>query len=90
MIKVDLTWDETDHDRLKVTMQPSIGKKTKKGKDEIKEEDFKAYLASSSDEDGGFSICLRQLLAINIFSFGHLSFYGYFFVNNFWLYSQYS
>ncbi|CAG2186494.1 ESF1 homolog [Mytilus edulis] len=49
--KVDLTWDETDQDRLKVTMNPSIGKRTKKGKGEVKEEDFKAYLASSSEDE---------------------------------------
>ncbi|XP_033733890.1 ESF1 homolog [Pecten maximus] len=43
--KVDLTWDETDHDRLKVTMRaPSK-------MDTATEDDFKAYLASSSDED---------------------------------------
>ncbi|XP_060074657.1 ESF1 homolog [Ylistrum balloti] len=43
--KVDLTWDETDHDRLKVTMRaPSK-------MDTATEEDFKAYLASSSDEE---------------------------------------
>lgn len=45
-MKVDLTWDETDKDRINVTMK----KITKK--DEIKEEDFKAYLAGSSDEEG--------------------------------------
>lgn len=50
-LKVDLTWDETDQDRLKVTMNPSIGKRTKKGKGEVKEEDFKAYLASSSEDE---------------------------------------
>lgn len=43
--KVDLTWDETDHDRLKVTMRaPSK-------MDTATEDDFKAYLASSSDEE---------------------------------------
>ncbi|OWF52313.1 ESF1 homolog [Mizuhopecten yessoensis] len=43
--KVDLTWDETDHDRLKVTMRaPSK-------MDTATEDDFKAYLASSSGEE---------------------------------------
>ncbi|XP_070578083.1 ESF1 homolog [Ptychodera flava] len=42
--KVNLTWDETDKDRLAVT--------TKKfSKDEVMELDFQAYLASSSDEE---------------------------------------
>ncbi|XP_067668765.1 ESF1 homolog [Haliotis asinina] len=43
--KVDLTWDETDQDRIKVTMK----KMDKKG--EINEDDFKAYLASSSEDE---------------------------------------
>lgn len=50
MIKqVNLTWDETDQDRIKVTMRnPSqSGKKT----DDVNEEDFKAFLASSSEEE---------------------------------------
>uniref|UniRef100_K1QAY7 ESF1-like protein n=1 Tax=Magallana gigas TaxID=29159 RepID=K1QAY7_MAGGI len=47
--KVNLTWDETDQDRIKVTMRnPSqSGKKT----DDVNEEDFKAFLASSSEEE---------------------------------------
>lgn len=47
--KVKLTWDETDQDRIKVTMRnPSqSGKKT----DDVNEEDFKAFLASSSEEE---------------------------------------
>lgn len=49
--KVDLTWDETDYNRLKVTMNPALGKRSRKARAEIKEEDFKAYLASSSDEE---------------------------------------
>ncbi|XP_056022358.1 ESF1 homolog isoform X2 [Ostrea edulis] len=48
--KVNLTWDETDQDRIKVTMRnPSEGKKKKT--DDVNEEDFQAYLASSSDEE---------------------------------------
>ncbi|KAG5855600.1 hypothetical protein ANANG_G00050790 [Anguilla anguilla] len=42
--KVELTWDETDHDR--VTM---LSRKFKK--DEILDMDFQAYLASSSEEE---------------------------------------
>ncbi|XP_056022356.1 ESF1 homolog isoform X1 [Ostrea edulis] len=50
--KVNLTWDETDQDRIKVTMRnPSEGKKKKT--DDVNEEDFQAYLASSSDEEEG-------------------------------------
>lgn len=47
--KVNLTWDETDQDRIKVTMRnpAQIGKKT----DDVNEEDFKAFLASSSEEE---------------------------------------
>ena len=59
-----MTWDETDHDRLKVTMNPNLGKKTKKGKTEVKEEDFKAYLASSSDEEGRLRI--YRFIQINV------------------------
>ncbi|KAL4237596.1 pre-rRNA-processing protein esf1 [Mactra antiquata] len=44
--KVELTWDETDHERVNITNQPFIGK----GED-VEDEDLKAYLASSSDED---------------------------------------
>ena len=52
MFQVNLTWDETDQDRIKVTMRnPSEGKKKKT--DDVNEEDFQAYLASSSDEDEG-------------------------------------
>ncbi|XP_071085342.1 ESF1 homolog [Haliotis cracherodii] len=43
--KVNLTWDETDQDRVKVTMK----KMDKNG--EINEDDFKAYLASSSEDE---------------------------------------
>ncbi|XP_067900417.1 ESF1 homolog [Heterodontus francisci] len=42
--KVELTWDETDHERV-----TTLTKQFKK--DEIEEMDFKAYLASSSEED---------------------------------------
>nr|XP_022335034.1 ESF1 homolog isoform X1 [Crassostrea virginica]XP_022335035.1 ESF1 homolog isoform X1 [Crassostrea virginica] len=47
--KVNLTWDETDQDRVKVTMRnPSLsGKKT----DDVNEEDFQAFLASSEEEE---------------------------------------
>ncbi|XP_062585865.1 ESF1 homolog [Saccostrea cucullata] len=46
--KVNLTWDETDQDRIKVTMNNlSQRKKT----DDVNEEDFRAYLASSSEEE---------------------------------------
>ncbi|KAI8929940.1 hypothetical protein BC831DRAFT_441650 [Entophlyctis helioformis] len=41
---VKLTWDEEDPERLRVTRR-------KFTKDDIKDMDFKAYLASSSDED---------------------------------------
>ena len=44
---MNLTWDETDQDRIKVTMRPSSKK------DEVTEEDFKAYLASDSEGDEG-------------------------------------
>ncbi|XP_029449418.1 ESF1 homolog isoform X2 [Rhinatrema bivittatum] len=42
--KVEITWDETDHDRM-----TSLNKTFKK--DEILDMDFQAYLASSSDEE---------------------------------------
>ncbi|XP_041068119.1 ESF1 homolog [Carcharodon carcharias] len=42
--KAELTWDETDHERV-----TTLTKRFKK--DEIEEMDFKAYLASSSEED---------------------------------------
>lgn len=45
--KVDLTWDETDPDRVQLAAQQF----SKKG-EEGAEEDLKAYLASSSDEEG--------------------------------------
>lgn len=62
MIQVNLTWDETDQDRIKVTMRnPSEGKKKKT--DDVNEEDFQAYLASSSDEEEG-ERHLRDLIEI--------------------------
>ncbi|MBN3295393.1 ESF1 protein, partial [Amia calva] len=42
--KVELTWDETDHERV-----TTLNRKFKK--DELLEMDFKAYLASSSEEE---------------------------------------
>nr|AAH54666.1 Zgc:66241 [Danio rerio] len=42
--KVELTWDETDHDRVSALCR-------KFNKDELLDMDFKAYLASSSEED---------------------------------------
>ncbi|XP_028828014.1 ESF1 homolog [Denticeps clupeoides] len=42
--KVELTWDETDHDRV-----TAMSKKF--NKDELLDMDFKAYLASSSEEE---------------------------------------
>ncbi|KAJ8285053.1 hypothetical protein COCON_G00039030 [Conger conger] len=42
--KVEITWDETDHERVTV-----LSKKFKK--DEILDMDFQAYLASSSEEE---------------------------------------
>ncbi|XP_060687071.1 ESF1 homolog [Hemiscyllium ocellatum] len=42
--KAELTWDETDHERI-TTLTKQFNK------DEIEEMDFKAYLASSSEED---------------------------------------
>ncbi|XP_048052179.1 ESF1 homolog [Megalobrama amblycephala] len=42
--KVDLTWDETDHDRVTALCR-------KFNKDELLDMDFKAYLASSSEEE---------------------------------------
>ncbi|XP_067845565.1 ESF1 homolog [Heptranchias perlo] len=42
--KAELTWDETDHERV-----TTLTRRFKK--DEIQEMDFKAYLASSSEED---------------------------------------
>ncbi|XP_060581600.1 ESF1 homolog isoform X3 [Ruditapes philippinarum] len=45
--KVDLTWDETDRERVQLTSQQF----TNNAK-EVEEEDLKAYLASSSDEEG--------------------------------------
>ncbi|XP_061168989.1 ESF1 homolog [Saccostrea echinata] len=46
--KVNLTWDETDQDRIKVTMMNSSQRKKT---DDVNEEDFQAYLASSSEEE---------------------------------------
>ncbi|XP_028675978.1 ESF1 homolog isoform X3 [Erpetoichthys calabaricus] len=43
--KVELTWDETDHDRVTL-----LNRKFKK--DEILSMDFNAYLASSSEDEG--------------------------------------
>ncbi|XP_053393712.1 ESF1 homolog [Mercenaria mercenaria] len=45
--KVDLTWDETDRERVQLTSQQFSNKA-----EEVEEEDLKAYLASSSDEEG--------------------------------------
>ncbi|XP_041352321.1 ESF1 homolog isoform X2 [Gigantopelta aegis] len=45
--KVDLTWDETDRDRISVTMK-------KFQKEEINEDDFKAFLASDSDGEADY------------------------------------
>lgn len=42
--QVDLTWDETDHDRVTALCR-------KFNKDELLDMDFKAYLASSSEEE---------------------------------------
>ncbi|XP_056312506.1 ESF1 homolog [Danio aesculapii] len=42
--KVELTWDETDHDRVSALCR-------KFNKDELLDMDFKAYLASSSEEE---------------------------------------
>ncbi|KAK7161287.1 hypothetical protein R3I94_004080 [Phoxinus phoxinus] len=42
--KVELTWDETDHDRVTALCR-------KFNKDELLDMDFKAYLASSSEEE---------------------------------------
>lgn len=42
--KVELTWDETDHDRVTALSR-------KFNKDELLDMDFKAYLASSSEEE---------------------------------------
>lgn len=44
--KVDLTWDETDPNRIEVTQKLSTGKI-----DELTKEDLQNYLASSSEED---------------------------------------
>lgn len=41
-----MTWDQDDPNRIKVLRRPLT-------KDEIEEEDFRAYLASSSEEDEG-------------------------------------
>ncbi|KAM6971982.1 ESF1 homolog [Aplochiton taeniatus] len=43
--KVELTWDETDHERVTALSR-------KFNKDELLQMDFNAYLASSSDEEG--------------------------------------
>ena len=43
-------------------MNPYIGKKKK---EEIKEEDFKAYLASSSDEEECMCLLLKVFVASN-------------------------
>ena len=43
--KVKLTWDETPKERLQLSSRPLSQK-------EIEENDFKAYLASDSDDDG--------------------------------------
>ncbi|XP_072512836.1 ESF1 homolog [Salminus brasiliensis] len=45
--KVELTWDETDHDRV-----TALSKKF--NKDELLDMDFKAYLASSSEDEEEF------------------------------------
>lgn len=50
--QVELTWDETDHDRVTALNR-------KFNKEELLDMDFNAYLASSSeeeedDEEGGF------------------------------------
>ncbi|XP_052276003.1 ESF1 homolog isoform X2 [Dreissena polymorpha] len=44
--KVDLTWDETDRERVQLTAE-----QFSKSGDDIEEENLKAYLASSSDEE---------------------------------------
>ncbi|KAL3872948.1 hypothetical protein ACJMK2_036117 [Sinanodonta woodiana] len=43
--KVDLTWDETDRERVSLMMQKFNDMK------DLKEDDFQAYLASSSDDE---------------------------------------
>ncbi|XP_078452334.1 ESF1 homolog [Lampetra planeri] len=45
MSKVELTWEETDHERVQTLMKRDFTK------DEILEMDVKAYLASSSEDD---------------------------------------
>lgn len=42
--QVELTWDETDHDRI-TTLSKNFNK------DELLNMDFQAYLASSSEDD---------------------------------------
>ncbi|XP_069787907.1 ESF1 homolog [Narcine bancroftii] len=51
--KPELTWDETDHERV-ATLKRCFKK------DEIREIDFKAYLASSSDEDDVVDIVIQE------------------------------
>lgn len=56
--QVDITWDETDHDRV-----TSLSKAFKK--DELLDMDFQAYLASSSEEEEeeqGTSNCWDSVL----------------------------
>lgn len=45
-IKVELTWDETDRDRISITRK-------KIPVENINDDDFKAYLASSSEDESG-------------------------------------
>lgn len=44
-VQVELTWDETDHERI-TTLSKNFNK------DELLNMDFQAYLASSSEDEG--------------------------------------
>ncbi|KAK3600603.1 hypothetical protein CHS0354_001132 [Potamilus streckersoni] len=52
--KVDLTWDETDRERVSLMMQKFNDIK------DLKEDDFQAYLASSSDDEDQYDY--KQIL----------------------------
>ena len=60
-VKVDLTWDETDPDRIEITQKLNSGKL-----DEIDKNDMQAYLASGSSEDEADEV-KKQLEGIDEF-----------------------
>ena len=54
-----MTWDETNKDRIAVTMR-------KFNKEELDEMDLRDYLASDGDDDGPGDVALSCLIVLSI------------------------